>query len=175
MRPYELLQREQLQTAGLEIEIDRVRRPDGFELGLRRIKAADSVYVVALNEEDQAILVRQWRQSIGRFTVEVVAGAVEDGETPLEAAQRELTEESGYQAAELLQLAAVQFSPGSFDCKQFYYLAYGCRPISGWQQEDEPTETVLLPFAQALEMAGAEIDSSDSVLALLLAARHLRI
>jgi ADP-ribose pyrophosphatase len=175
LRPYRLLKRERLSLGGLELDLDRVARPDGRELVLRRLHARDSVYVVPLTAEGQVVLVRQWRQALERFTLEIVAGAVDEGETPAEAAERELAEEVGQQAESLEELAVIQLSPGLFSARQHFYLARGCTLIADWRDAaHEPTEPWPVSSEQAFAMSAREIDSGDSALALLLAERALR-
>jgi 8-oxo-dGTP pyrophosphatase MutT (NUDIX family) len=76
---------------------DRVRsRRTGHEFTVDRLFAPDWVNVVAFDEDDHLLLVRQWRFGTRRFTVEIPAGALEPGEDPIEGGLRELVEETGH-------------------------------------------------------------------------------
>lgn len=75
------------------------------------IHSSDWVNVVALTPDDRVVLVRQYRHGIGRQTLEIPGGMVDPGETPLEAAQRELREETGYATARWREIGLVEPNP----------------------------------------------------------------
>jgi len=62
------------------------------------IQGLDFVVIVALTRQDQLLLVRQFRRAAGAITLELPAGHIDPGETPEQAARRELAEETGYEA-----------------------------------------------------------------------------
>jgi ADP-ribose pyrophosphatase len=79
------------------VRSDVVRsRNTGTQYTVDRLECANWVNVVALTENDELVLVRQWRFGARAFTLELPAGLVEEGEPPLDAALRELVEETGY-------------------------------------------------------------------------------
>ncbi len=86
--PYFSIARESFQTAGVEARLDyyKLERPDGL-------------IMLGLTEAGEIILVRQYRPALRQFTLELPCGAVNPGEIPLEAAQREFYEETGYRCA----------------------------------------------------------------------------
>jgi 8-oxo-dGTP pyrophosphatase MutT (NUDIX family) len=69
------------------------------------------VNVVALTPDEQVVLVRQYRHGAGRITLEIPGGAVDPGEEPRSAAERELREETGYTAPEWVLLGTVEPNP----------------------------------------------------------------
>jgi ADP-ribose pyrophosphatase len=71
-----------------------------------RINSADGIIVLAMTEKDEIILVRQFRPALGQYTLEFPAGDIDQGETPEQAAIRELHEETGYVCRELSYLGA---------------------------------------------------------------------
>ncbi|MGZ8695475.1 MAG: NUDIX hydrolase, partial [Gaiellaceae bacterium] len=75
----------------------RFRLPDGREADFDIFSSPDTVAVLALTEADEVILVREFRPGPEQLLYELPGGIVEDGETPEEAARRELTEETGYE------------------------------------------------------------------------------
>lgn len=81
----------------LTVRQDHVKLPSGHELeDFYIIESNDWANVIALTEDNKIVLERQYRHGLGRVCVELPAGSVDDGDTPLEAAKRELAEETGF-------------------------------------------------------------------------------
>lgn len=68
-------------------------------------------------------MIRQWRHGIGLETLEIPGGIIEQGDTPLRAARRELFEETGYEAADMISLGFVYPNPAFLDNRCYTYLA----------------------------------------------------
>ncbi len=80
---------------------DRVKSGvTGKEMRVDRLLVPDWVNVVAFNDKDELVLVRQWRFGVRAFSLEIPAGAIEAGEDPVEAGLRELVEETGHTPAD---------------------------------------------------------------------------
>ena len=84
----------------LDVRSDRVALPDGSETCREYIVHPGAVMIVPLLGDDRVVVERQWRYPMGRAMLEFPAGKLEPGEPVLECAVRELTEETGYRAAE---------------------------------------------------------------------------
>ena len=95
-----------------QARFDRVRNPRSDKT-MRAIvlESRDWVNVVALTPAGKIVVVRQYRFGVGKTTVEIPAGLVEPGETPEQAARRELEEETGCTAAEWKSLGSVEANP----------------------------------------------------------------
>ena len=87
------------------------------------LESADWVNIVALTVDEKIVLVNQYRFGIRQTTLEIPAGLVEVGEEPLQAAQRELREETGYQTSEWIELGWVQANPAFMSNRCFFWLA----------------------------------------------------
>jgi ADP-ribose pyrophosphatase len=103
---------------------------------------------------DEVVLIRQYRAAIDAWILEAPAGTLEDGEAPEACAARELIEETGFAAAELVPLGAVYTTPGFSDEVIHLYLGRGLAPCTDYaKDEDEQIEVVRVPRDEARAMA----------------------
>ena len=113
-------------------------------------------------------LVRQWRYAINRFSLEIAAGRIEPGQSPVEAAARELEEEVGYRAKNLQKVADFLVAPGYCEERIFTYLATDLEPAKQHLDEDEEIEIVRMPLEEAIaRVQSGEIDDAKSIITLL--------
>jgi ADP-ribose pyrophosphatase len=142
----------------LRLEVDRVRLADGGETRREVVRHRGAVLLVPVTDDGRVVLVRQHRYPTGAVLLEVAAGTLERGEDPVACAHRELEEETGYRAAELIPLGEFFSAPGYCDERMYCYAARGLRPgrdLPG--DSDERLEVVEMSASEAL---GA-IDSGD--------------
>lgn len=119
-----------LNTPWLTVRKDHIRQPSGVELDdFYIIESQDWVNVIAITEDGQYIVEEQYRHGIQSVCTELCAGNVEEGETPLHAAQRELLEETGYYSEEWSLIG--KFSPNTSAMTNYCYsfLAKGAKKI----------------------------------------------
>jgi len=98
------------------------------------------VNVVAVTPKEEIVLIRQFRHGTRAVTLEIPGGMVDPGETPLEAARRELLEETGYGTENRRLLGTVHPNPAIQDNSCYTYLATGAVKIS--EQQTEGTEDI---------------------------------
>lgn len=136
---------------------------------------SDAVATVPLTDDGCVILTRQYRHPIGRIIYDLPAGRPNAGESPQQAAARELEEETGYRAAKWQQLAYFNQFPGAMQVGTQLFLAQELRPGKQKLDKYEDLEVVKMPFAEAMDLVtyGQVIDGSMMLGLLLVAQRGI--
>jgi ADP-ribose pyrophosphatase len=168
----------------LEVRVETTERTDGSRHRRDVVRHPGAVAVVALDEADRLLLVRQWRQPAGRSLLEIPAGtldrdpatgAVEDPEL---ASRRELEEETGYRAASWEKLGTFWTAPGFASELMHLYLATDLVAAGHGRltpDADEALELVRLPLADALAAAElGDVHDAKTLIGILLLGRRQR-
>ena len=156
----------------IHLRVDTVRLPDGGLTRREIIEHRGAVALVAVDENDNVLLVRQFRKAAEQDLLEIPAGTLEPGENPLDCAQRELQEETGYRADWIDPLTGFYPCPGYSTEFIHVYVATGLHPSAAEHDDDEDIEVVRTPLNKALEMFGSgEICDAKSIVGLLAYAR----
>jgi len=121
----------------LRLRVDEALLPDGTTAGREVIEHPGGVGVVALTDNRQVLLVRQFRYPYGEILTEIPAGKRDPGEDPLTTGRRELEEETGYRAETFTPLGRVYPTPGYCDEVIYLYLATGLQATAAHPDEDE--------------------------------------
>ena len=160
----------------IDVRVDTIRLPNGRETTREIVDHAPSICVVPVDADGNVLLVRQYRKPTESFLLEVPAGGIEDGEEPEESTRRELQEEIGHTAADLMQLSAFWLAPGWASEYMYAYLATGLTPAVLDSDEDEFIDVVPVPLAEIPDrIADGSIQDAKSVASLLLAMRVLGV
>ena len=130
-----------------------------------------AVAVVAVDRQKHVTLVRQERVPAGGALLELPAGGVEDGETPLETARRELREETGLHGGEWAEVATFFTTPGFCDEKMHLFLATGLEQGEAAPEGSEDLELVRVPLDEVPGLV-AEIEDGKTLAGLLLLLRR---
>jgi len=152
----------------VNLAIERVTLPNGFTTELEIIRHPGAAAVAAIDEGGRVLLVRQYRHAAGGLLWEVPAGTLEPGEEPSACARRELREEAGVEAGELVWLGSIFTCPGFCDEKIHLFLAASLSEVPRQTERDEVIETVArVPLGGALDMIGdGKIQDAKSIAAL---------
>jgi 8-oxo-dGTP pyrophosphatase MutT (NUDIX family) len=107
----------------------REPRAGGRSHPFYRIDAGEWVNVIPVTRDEEVVMVRQYRHGAREFTLEIPGGIVDPGESPVEAAARELLEETGYRAGSVQPLGALNPNPALFGNRVHTFLAEGCERV----------------------------------------------
>ncbi|MCL4862929.1 MAG: NUDIX hydrolase [Caldilineaceae bacterium] len=153
---------------------DIAEMPNGRTTIYGVIEANDCVAVLPFYDDNQVVLVRQYRYVFGEnHRWEAPSGGVKPGESILEAARRELREEVGFDAQELEQLCTYYTSKSVMREVGHLFVGRGLVQVEAMPDETEFLEVGLFPFEQVLRMViDSEIRDSMTVIAVLHAARQ---
>jgi 8-oxo-dGTP pyrophosphatase MutT (NUDIX family) len=152
----------------LTLREDKVIRPDGAEGIYSVVEVQPSCGIVAINDENKIALVGQWRYVHNRYSLEIPTGGSEQDETPLDAAKRELLEETGLTARDWTALGTIDNSNGATTDVAHLFLARNLTTGPAVPQGDEQIELRWMSFADAvLSVMNGEITESVSVAAIL--------
>lgn len=143
---------------------------DGSLHAFHLADSPDGVTVVALTEDEEVVMVEQWRHPLRSVTLELPSGVMEPGESPEHAAARELREETGYAGDEPRVIGASVLNPSWQTPRLYAVVVRGARRAGEKElDEGEDTRVRLLPLPEVRrKVAAGEIDSATTVAALAL-------
>jgi ADP-ribose pyrophosphatase len=159
-----------------KVEIQQVLLPDERIARREIVRHNGGACVLALDDEGQVYLVRQYRKPFEAELLEIPAGKLEAGEKPIDCARRELLEETGLRAENLVSLAVLYPSPGYTSEALTIYLATGLTKGTACLDEGEYLVLQRMPLTDALSMLDrGEIRDAKTQVALLTLARKMSI
>ena len=139
------------------VTTDHVLEPGGIRARRDVVRHSGSIVVLAVDKqasEPQILLERQYRHAAQSMMWELPAGRIDDGESELAAAKRELLEETGYRARNWKKIMHFYVSPGFLDETMAIYMAQGLKAGVAQPEEDERIETHFFPLSTAVRMVG---------------------
>jgi len=137
------------------VSTDHVLEPGGIKVRRDLVHHSGSIVVLAVDDSraiPRVLLERQYRHAAGDYLWELPAGRIDPGENELEAAKRELIEETGYRAAHWRRILKFYASPGFVAETMAVYLATGLRVGEAEPEEDEVIQKRLTPLPTVVQM-----------------------
>lgn len=158
----------------LNLRVDKVQFPDGKSTVREVVEHRGAAAIVPILDGDRVVLVRQFRYAVGSELLEIPAGTLEADENPKSCAVRELQEETGYVAREILKIAECYVAPGYSTEKIHFYLARKLARREMKTEEDERIRVELVPITEALrKVRTLEIQDAKTICGLYRALESL--
>lgn len=125
----------------VKLRVDTVQTADGRQTRREIVKHSDCVAIMAVDADDNILLVKQFRKPIEKELLEIPAGGIDPGEDPETSVRRELGEETGYQPRKVERLGGFYATPGY--CTEYFHL-YLATDLVPSQLQAEDTEGISL-------------------------------
>jgi len=155
----------------IKLRVDEITLPQGGTTTREVVEHPGAVVIAAVDEGQEVYLVRQYRHAVRQELLELPAGCLEAGEAPLEAAKRELREETGVTAKDWTALGTFFSSPGFANEQMHIFLATGLSHGETDPDFDEDIAIVKYPLADLLAHLGNVTDAKTLATLLLVGQR----
>jgi ADP-ribose pyrophosphatase len=159
----------------VKLRIDTVETPTGRETTREIVEHSDCIAVVAIDADNNVLLVKQFRKPVEKELLEIPAGGIDHGEDPEAAVRRELREEIGYMPQKVKRLGGFYSAPGY--CTEYIhlYLATDLVPSRLFAEDTEEISLVRVPVAQIPDLiASGRFCDAKSIAGLLTYLEYLK-
>jgi ADP-ribose pyrophosphatase len=162
-----------LRTERFSVERVWLELPNGERREREVIRHPGAVVIIPMVDDDHVCLIENYRVAVGRSLYELPAGTLDAGEDPMEAAVRELAEETGYRGGTWDRVQSFWVSPGILDERMYLFRAVGLEPGLPAREPGEEIQNVVLSWEEAMAMVQrGEIEDAKTLIGLLLVDRH---
>lgn len=152
----------------VNIRVDTVEKASGTKTTREVVEHSDCIAVVALDEQGDILLVRQFRHAVDRFLLEIPAGGIDPGEEPMDSVRRELQEEIGYFPRKIDKLGGFYATPGYGTEYLHCFVATDLVPARLVAEDTDEIEVVRVsPDEIPHLITSGEISDAKSIAALL--------
>lgn len=147
----------------VNLRIDTVEMTDGRRTTREIVEHAECVVVIPVDAEGNILMEKQYRYAIGKVLLEIPAGGIEPGESPVDAVRREMAEETGFSPKTVTALGGFYSSPGF--CTEYLYLFLATDLVPNRLEADDTDEieVVRTPVSEIGRLidSGAIVDSKS--------------
>ena len=153
----------------VKLRVDTVRMPGGRETEREIVEHRDCVAIVAMDTDDNVLLVKQFRKPVEKELLEIPAGGIDPGEDPVTTVRREMQEETGYLPQKVERLGGFYSAPGFSTEYLHLYLATDLTPSQLYAEDTESIKLVRVPISQIPALiASGKICDAKSIAGLLI-------
>ena len=158
----------------VKLRVDTVQMPSGRETTREIIEHSDCVAIVAIDNNNNLLLVNQFREAVGKELLEIPAGGIDGDETPEDAVRREMQEETGYLPRKTERLAGFYSAPGYCTEYLYLYLATDLVPSQLYAEDTESISLVRVPTSEIPSLLASDKICDGKTIAGLLAYQEYR-
>lgn len=150
IRPWKVLESTYFRP---RFRLDKCELSNGKLLNATILELSSWANILAITKNQEAVLIKQYRHGVQEILWEIPGGVVEEGEDPLDGVQRELLEETGYTAAQFIQVGTVYPNPAFQTNTMYCFLALDAEKVTGQTLDDgEDIEVQLVPMDRLVPM-----------------------
>jgi len=132
----------------VKLRVDTVKMASGRETTREIVEHSDCVAIIAIDANENVLLVNQFRKSVEKELLEIPAGGIEPGEDPVTTVRREMGEETGYLPRKVERLGGFYSTPGYCTEYLYLYLATDLIPNQLQAEDTENIRLVRVPISQ---------------------------
>ena len=165
----DVLRREEIYS-GVIVRLfrDLVRLESGREVVREVVRHPGGVVVLPILDDGRLVFVRQFRYPLSKYILELPAGKLDTGKSPLDTIRCELEEEAGFRAADIRHVFSFHTTPGICDEIIHFFVARGLKPVPPDRQEGEHMSVENYSVDDALKMIGSgEIADAKTIIGVL--------
>ena len=153
----------------VKLRVDTVEMPSGRQTTREIVEHVDCVAIVAIDSNDNVLLVNQFRKPVEKELLEIPAGVIEPGEEAMATVHRELREETGYLPRKVERLGGFYSTPGYCTEYLYLYLATDLTPSQLYAEDTENIRLTRVPISQVPSLiASGSICDAKSIAGLLI-------
>lgn len=158
----------------LTLSSDNIKFDNGNEFEFTKVDMISGSSVLAINDMGETYLIEEYKHAISEYSLEVISGRIDVGETPLDAAKRELEEEAGLLANDWVDLGLVNPFTSVIKSPNHLFLAQDLKKTSKKLDDSEVLKVITLSFNDVVDMVmSGKITHAGSCVAILKADRYL--
>ena len=137
-----------------DVRVDKCELPNGQIIEPLLLECKPEVTILALTRKQEVVPVKEYRHGVQKVILQLPGGSVDEGESPLEAAKRELLEETGYQSDTFIEIGQVNPNPANYSNTMYGFLALDAEQTPDRNlDEADRIELILTPLNDVIEMA----------------------
>ena len=147
----------------VKLRVDTVQTADGRQTTREIVEHSDCVAIIPVDDNDNVLLVNQFREAVGKELLEIPAGGIDDGEGPEDTVRREMQEETGYLPEKVERLGGFYSTPGYCTEYLYLYLATDLTPSQLCAEDTAGISLVRVPVSEipALLTSGKICDAKS--------------
>lgn len=149
----------------LKVRVETLELPDGRQVEFHQVDQQDFIIIFAETPDGRALMLRQYKHGARRVSLTFPAGAVDPGEDPLDAARRELLEETGYVSDEWVAFGDYVMQGNQRGCVAHLFQAKGCRKVA--EADSGDLEEMRLELLTREELVAAAANGEFAIVSSL--------